>query len=175
MKQLLLKETVVAFAAAAFLVACDNNEASSQDGVIDAAAPDVLDSVEHETAAASNQDVDREILSASASSEGGQASCNQELATRTFQQCKVCHSTEKDAPHKTGPNLFGLHGRVVGSVEGFRFSPTLRNAGFVWDDETMDEFLTNPQKYLPRNRMAFGGVTDPGARAALICMLKDLK
>ena len=102
-------------------------------------------------------------------------SCDRAAAERAMTQCKVCHSIEPGAANLTGPNLFGVYGREAAALDGFAYSPTLRNAGIVWNEETLDGFLESPPRYLPGNRMAFGGVRNEDARAALICYLKALK
>lgn len=101
-------------------------------------------------------------------------SCDRALAEKAIMQCKVCHSMQEGQPNMTGPNLWGVHGRAAGSVEGFAFSPALREKGVTWDDKTLDAFLTNPQAFVKGTRMAFGGIKDQAARAATICYLKAL-
>ena len=91
-----------------------------------------------------------------------------------FEQCKVCHSVEPGAPNLTGPNLHGILGRPVASLEGFAYSKVLRESGIVWSEETLDAFLANPLEYLPSNRMAFGGVVNPDDREAVVCLLTTL-
>jgi len=103
------------------------------------------------------------------------ADCDVTLAEQTLVQCKVCHSLEKGAEDLTGPNLFGVVGRKAGSKPGFAYSPSMRESGIVWSTETLDAFLANPQEYVPDTRMAFGGVADPAARAALVCFLRTLR
>ena len=44
----------------------------------------------------------------------------------------------------------------------------------VWDEETLDKWLTNPQAFIPGQRMNFR-VADPADRADLIAYLKTLK
>jgi cytochrome c len=52
---------------------------------------------------------------------------------------------------KTGPNLFGLTGRTAGTVDGFRYRPSLVEAGeggLVWDEETFVAYVQDPTAYL---------------------------
>ena len=102
------------------------------------------------------------------------AGCDAERAVQVFEQCKVCHSADRDAANLTGPNLFGIVGRPAASLDGFAYSKVLRESGIVWSAETLEEFLAKPLEYLPNNRMAFGGVTNAEDRKAVICLLTTL-
>ena len=46
--------------------------------------------------------------------------------------------------------------------------------GLVWNDETLDEFLADPDAFMPGTSMIIssGPVTDPRERAAVINLLK---
>ena len=91
----------------------------------------------------------------------------------TFAQCSVCHST--DGANGVGPSLKGVVGRKAGEFAGFRFSRALKASGLVWDEKSLDLYLTDPQKAVPGNVMPFAGLTDPKLRAALIAYLVTLK
>lgn len=91
-----------------------------------------------------------------------------------WRQCAACHKVGDNARNGTGPALNGIIGRVAGTHEGFRYSSQMTEAGsggLVWTAETLDAFLENPSQVVPRNRMAFRGVSDPADRAALIAYL----
>ena len=90
---------------------------------------------------------------------------------RTFKLCQSCHLTAEGAGNLVGPNLHGLFGREVGSVDGFAFSDALEEANFVWEPVHLDEWLTNPRAFLPGNRMSFAGVRKPEDRLGLIAYL----
>lgn len=95
-----------------------------------------------------------------------------ENGRRQFGLCRSCHTVVEGGPNMTGPNLHGVFGRPAGSVEGYRYSEALQNAGFVWDAERLDAWLANPRTYLPGNRMTFVGLDDPKKRIDLIAYLK---
>ncbi len=94
---------------------------------------------------------------------------------RSFEQrCKICHAAEAGAGNKTGPNLFGVFGRAAGAVEGFRYSPAHRDSDLVWDAETLDVYLQDPQGVVPGSNKRLKGIADADERAALIDFMKGL-
>lgn len=94
-----------------------------------------------------------------------------EAGRRVFAQCRSCHTIEAGAPNRVGPNLHGVFGREIGSLEGFNYSQPVQDANFVWDGERLDHWLANPQTFLPGNRMAFAGVRNETQRRDLIAYL----
>ena len=95
-----------------------------------------------------------------------------ENGRRVFARCRSCHTIAEGGMDMTGPNLWGVFGRRAGSREGFRYSEAVQNAGFEWDAERLDGWLTAPREFLPGNRMAFAGVPDETDRRDLIAYLK---
>jgi cytochrome c len=80
---------------------------------------------------------------------------------RVFRKCKACHEVGEGAADGVGPNLNGLMGRAIGSVDGFAYSPaftTARQEGRVWDEESLASFLAKPKEYMAGTRMAFAGL-----------------
>ena len=69
------------------------------------------------------------------------------------QRCSACHTLAEDALHLAGPNLWEVIGRTAGTREEFSYSETLREAGFAWTPDRVDEWLANPDSYLPGNTM----------------------
>jgi len=98
-----------------------------------------------------------------------------EAGRKAFNECGVCHSIRQGEPSRIGPNLFGVVGRKAGSVEGFAYSKAMQDSGVVWNDETLNAYIENPQKFIPGNRMAYAGKADPNTRAAIIAFLETLK
>jgi len=87
--------------------------------------------------------------------------------------CVACHSLEPDK-NMTGPSLAGLWGRKAGGLASFnRYSPAIKSAEVVWDDQTLDRWLTDPKRFIPGNLMLFPGVQDEQARADLMTFLKQ--
>ena len=96
---------------------------------------------------------------------------NYDAGRRVFAQCRSCHTIDAGAPNRVGPNLHGVFGREIGSLEGFAYSQAVRDADFTWEAAQLDHWLANPQTFLPGNRMAFAGVRDETQRRDLIAYL----
>ena len=83
---------------------------------------------------------------------------------KVFNQCKACHMIQSPSEvivrgGKVGPNLYGVIGRTMGSVEGFKYSDGLKakhDAGEVWTEETLAAYATDPNEFLgSRFKMTF--------------------
>ncbi|KAG2428485.1 hypothetical protein HXX76_011603 [Chlamydomonas incerta] len=72
-----------------------------------------------------------------------------------------------------GPNLGGLFGRVSGTAAGFPYSKANKEAAVTWGERTLYEYLLNPKKFMPGNKMVFAGLKKPEERADLIAYLKQ--
>eukprot|EP01060_Flectonema_neradi_P010710 TRINITY_DN1779_c2_g1_i1.p1 TRINITY_DN1779_c2_g1~~TRINITY_DN1779_c2_g1_i1.p1 ORF type:complete len:108 (+),score=3.79 TRINITY_DN1779_c2_g1_i1:260-583(+) len=86
-----------------------------------------------------------------------------------------CHSLSKGAPNGIGPNLFGIVGRTSGTVPGFAYSKSNKDSGVVWSPEVLDQYLRNPRKFMPGNKMAFAGIRRDKDRHDVIAYLETLK
>lgn len=93
---------------------------------------------------------------------------------RAWLQCRACHTTKATEPDKVGPNLNKVFGARAGAHRPrFTYSPALKNSGIIWNDRTLDAWLTNPARTVPGNRMAFAGIADAAQRRALIAWLRN--
>jgi cytochrome c len=108
-------------------------------------------------------------LSSPAVAEPGDAARGQ----RDFRVCAPCHSLEPDR-NMTGPSLADLWGRNAGSLPSFeRYSDALKSSGIMWDDRSLDGWLSDPGRMVPDNEMPFNGIKDARDRADLLAFLKE--
>ena len=89
-----------------------------------------------------------------------------------FAQCRSCHTTGQGGPAMTGPNLWGVFGRKAGSLDGFAYSDGVKAAGFAWDVDHLDKWITDPRAMIPGTKMTFFGIKDPKDRVDVIAYLK---
>lgn len=87
--------------------------------------------------------------------------------------CGVCHVAAPDAAPRQGPNLFGVVGREAGQAAAFKYSPAFAagGSGIVWDEATLDRWLTDPQSVIPGSVMLYKQA-DPEKRHLVIEYLK---
>jgi cytochrome c len=97
------------------------------------------------------------------------ASGDAERGAHVYEGCQDCHSLDQN---DVGPRHRGVFGRKAGSLPDFDYSPALKNAGFVWDEQTLDKWLTDPQSFRPGVRM-FYHLADPKDRADVIAFLRE--
>jgi cytochrome c len=88
--------------------------------------------------------------------------------------CATCHSFEKGAAAKVGPNLYGIVERAKGGVAGFDYSDALKAKGGKWTFEEINAFIANPKTYAPGTKMGYGGEADAAKRADIIAYLDKL-
>jgi cytochrome c len=86
-----------------------------------------------------------------------------------YQVCMGCHSLDED---DVGPRHRGVVGRTAGSVVVYAYSPGLKNSHIVWDRDTLDRWLTNPQALVPGAKMFFA-MPNAQDRADVIAYLAE--
>lgn len=91
---------------------------------------------------------------------------------QAFRACMSCHSL---APGEqlTGPSLAHIWKRKAGTVEGFhRYSEAMKRAEIVWDEATLDQWLSDPDAFLPGTTMTFPGMKQARHRRDVIAYLR---
>ncbi len=82
--------------------------------------------------------------------------------------CIACHSLDAN---RVGPMHRGVYGRKAGSVPGFTYSNAVKSSTVVWNDETLDKWLSGPLSFIPGNKMVVS-FSNPQDRADVIAFLK---
>ncbi|ARN73421.1 c-type cytochrome [Oceanicoccus sagamiensis] len=100
-----------------------------------------------------------------------------EVMDNEFRWCRYCHVMQPGAAEEPGPTLYRIFGRQAATIPGFYYSEAFIGAGeqkLIWTEQTIDEFITDPQAYIPGNRMNHGPVviSDPERRKRVINLLK---
>ena len=90
-------------------------------------------------------------------------------------KCYQCHNIEKNAQHKQGPNLFGVFGQITGSAKGYSYSKANIEKKIIWNNETLNEYLKAPKKYIPGTKMVFSGIKKETDRLDLIAFIREYK
>jgi cytochrome c len=84
-------------------------------------------------------------------------------------RCSGCHALDRE---KEGPRLGGVYGRTAGAIESFQYSDALKKSGIKWTEENLDKWLTDTEKLVPNNDMAFH-VEKADERTEIIAYLKN--
>ena len=87
--------------------------------------------------------------------------------------CFACHASEA-GQNKIGPSLFGVAGRKAATGPGFSYSQAMKDANVTWNDEAIDQYITDPKKFVPGNKMVYAGLKKEEERKEIIAYLKTL-
>jgi cytochrome c len=104
-----------------------------------------------------------------------QAGGNAAQGKSYFARCAICHSNEKGAPNRIGPNLFGIVGRKAAAMPNFFYSPAMKRSNITWTPEKLEAYIAKPQAVVPGNRMAFAGVSSHQQVDDIVAYLMTLK
>ena len=97
-----------------------------------------------------------------------------EKGERLFQgRCATCHATQEASPGKFGPNLHGLFGRRAASLPDYQYSSDLRASRIVWNAQTLDEYLADPHRGRPGDKMPYPGLSSKTDRDDIISYLQQ--
>lgn len=93
-----------------------------------------------------------------------------------MKKCTACHTFDKGGKNGVGPNQWGLFGSHYAHKEDYSYSDALKaKHAEIWTEQALSDFLANPKKAIPGNKMSFAGIKKPEDRANLIAYLKTLK
>src|SRR5260370_36141832 len=66
------------------------------------------------------------------------------------ERCAACHAVDAN---KAGPMLGGVVGRKAGSAPGYKYSLALLGADLTWSANSLDQWLTDPRKFIAGAKM----------------------
>lgn len=92
-------------------------------------------------------------------------------------KCAACHDISSANTNKTGPGLYDVVERVIGSHPGFAYSQVMADhqaKGDTWTYANLNDFLTSPKAFAPGTKMTFAGVKNDQERANIIAFLSTL-
>lgn len=90
-----------------------------------------------------------------------------------LRKCSVCHTLTPDDANRAGPTLYGLFGRVSGSVPGYPYSDALRALNVIWTEDSVAQlFDDGPDVMVPGTKMPIQRLKSVDRRDALIRFLK---
>lgn len=94
-----------------------------------------------------------------------------------LKSCGTCHTVEKGAELRQGPNLASVYGRTAGTLAEFaQYSDALKKAGaggLVWNEETLDKWIAGASTFVPGASMPYSQ-RDPAKRQLVIGYLKSI-
>lgn len=96
---------------------------------------------------------------------------------KVFKKCAACHKVEA-GKNGVGPSLHGVVGAKVAHVGDYKYSEGMKTyaaTGAVWDETTLDHYLTNPKAHVKGTKMSFAGLSKPEDRANVIAYLAAQK
>ncbi|WP_145927557.1 c-type cytochrome [Bradyrhizobium neotropicale] len=104
------------------------------------------------------------LLSAPAALAQQPTAASDDAAHQAFNNsCRTCHSV-KEGDNRLGPNLNKIVGRKAGSLPNYNYSPAMKDAGFVWDQDKLTRFIVKPDEVVSGNKMQpYGGVSSEEA------------
>lgn len=104
------------------------------------------------------------------------ASASAERGANVAKQCEACHNFKEGAGPKIGPDLYGVVGRPIASVQSFNYSAALKSkaGGQKWDFDLLNKWLTKPSAFAPGTAMTFAGISNEKQRADVIAYLDSL-
>jgi cytochrome c len=113
------------------------------------------------------------LLAASLDAANAQAS-QEDVAkgAAAYRLCAACHSLQPGV-HLSGPSLAAVWGKRAATIADFgRYTMALKQADIVWDENTLNAWLADPQAMVPGTTMMMQGIRQNETRANLIAFLR---
>ena len=85
-----------------------------------------------------------------------------------FEACAGCHALAPGAPHRNGPNLWGIAGQRAATREGFAYSEALSSSGFTWNRGTLTAWILATDVVLPGTWMVYHNTLGPDEVGRLV-------
>ncbi|WP_024339507.1 c-type cytochrome [Bradyrhizobium japonicum] len=113
------------------------------------------------------------MLLLSAPSSLAQQSANDDAGKQAFNNsCRTCHSI-REGDNRLGPNLNKIVGRKAGSLPDYNYSSSMKEAGFVWDQDRLTRFMVKPDEVVSGHKMQpYGGISADEA-AKVVAYLQE--
>lgn len=84
-------------------------------------------------------------------------------------RCGACHSIDAN---RIGPKHRHVFGREAGSQPDYNYSKALSQSDLVWNEQTLDQWLTNPEATIPGQKMGYR-LSNAEERQAIIVYLRS--
>lgn len=84
-------------------------------------------------------------------------------------RCGGCHSIDRN---RVGPRHKNVWGSKAGSVSDYNYSNSLKHSKVIWNDTTLDAWLTNPEATIAGQKMGYR-LASADERKLIIEFLKD--
>jgi len=108
-------------------------------------------------------------ICAAAAMAAAQAAGDAERGAALYEsRCTGCHSLDAN---RIGPMHRGVYGRRAGTAEDFDYSEAVAGSGIMWAEDTLERWLSDPERLIPGQRMSFR-VAKAEDRGDIIAFLK---
>src|SRR5580704_14842577 len=97
--------------------------------------------------------------------------------SQVAQKCQSCHNFQQNGPDMTGPNLYGVVGRPIGSHPGYAYDQPMKDFASknpTWTYDLLYTYLKSPGTIVPGTKMTFVGLPSPTDRINIIAYLHSL-
>lgn len=84
-------------------------------------------------------------------------------------RCGACHSIDAN---RIGPKHRNVFGRKAGSEPDYNYSGALAQSELIWNEQTLDQWLTNPEATIPGQKMGYR-LSNAEERKAIIAYLRS--